>query len=591
MKQFVKYVLATITGLAIMSVLGFILFFVFLGAMASQSTVNVKNNSVLVLKMDGILQERSNEGSLQALYAKFSSADKSLSLENVLSAIEKAKDDDNIKGIYIEAGALSAAPASLQAIHNALKDFRKKGKFIISYGDVYTQGCYYLASTSNEIILNPSGEINWIGMASTPYYLKDFFEKIGVGVQIVKVGKYKSATEMFSETHMSDANREQVNAYLTSIWKQIKNDVAANRKISADSLDVYADRGMVFMGAEGFKKNKMVDKIAYSESVKESIKKQMKLGKDDDYNTISLAEYSEVNSNIPKDKSGNIVAVYYACGEISDISNNTGESEIVGRKVCDDLDKLAKNEDVKAVVLRVNSPGGSAYASEQIWHHVMLLKEKKPVVVSMGDYAASGGYYISCGADYIVAEPTTITGSIGIFGVFINYEDLANNKLGIHFDSEKTNKYADMLGSGVRRFNEDELGLLQNYINRGYDLFLTRCANGRKKTKEQIHEIAQGRVWTGVDGKKIGIVDELGGLQKAIEIAAKRGKVKEYTTVSYPTPPSFFDSLLEDKTDSYADTKLRETFGNMYDIVKEAQKYTKANQIQARIPYRLNLNL
>lgn len=348
----------------------------------------------------------------------------------------------------------------MQEIRNALLDFKESGKFVIAYADSYTQGLYYLSSAADKVLLNPKGMIEWRGIASAPLFYKDLLQKIGVEMQVFKVGTYKSAVEPFIATEMSPANREQVTTFITSIWGQVTEGVSTSRNISVDSLNVYADRMLMFYPAEESVKCGLADTLIYRNDVRNYLKKLVEINEDDNLPILGLGDMMNVRKNVPKDKSGNIVAVYYASGEITDYpSSATSEDGIVGSKVIRDLRKLKDNDDVKAVVLRVNSPGGSAFASEQIWHAVKELKTKKPVIVSMGDYAASGGYYISCVADTIVAEPTTLTGSIGIFGMIPNVKGLTD-KIGLSYDVVKTNKYADF-GNIMRPFNEDEKSLLQ----------------------------------------------------------------------------------------------------------------------------------
>lgn len=362
-------------------------------------------------------------------------------------------------------------------------------------------------------------------------------------MQVFKVGTYKSAVEPFIATEMSPANREQVTTFITSIWGQVTEGVSTSRNISVDSLNVYADRMLMFYPAEESVKCGLADTLIYRNDVRNYLKKLVEINEDDNLPILGLGDMMNVRKNVPKDKSGNIVAVYYASGEITDYpSSATSEDGIVGSKVIRDLRKLKDNDDVKAVVLRVNSPGGSAFASEQIWHAVKELKTKKPVIVSMGDYAASGGYYISCVADTIVAEPTTLTGSIGIFGMIPNVKGLTD-KIGLSYDVVKTNKYADF-GNIMRPFNEDEKSLLQMMITEGYDTFVTRCAEGRHMTKEAIEKIAEGRVWTGETAKELGLVDELGGIDKALDIAVAKVGIEGYTVVSYPEKQDFLSSCL-----------------------------------------------
>ena len=588
MKDFFKYVLATIVGIVILFVVIAILGAMSLvGMVASgEATKNVSDNSVLVVNLSGTMEEQAGDNTLNQFLG---SAASTMGLQETLEAIQKAKENDNVKGIYIEAGSFSADYASLQEVRNALLDFKKSGKWIVAYGDIYTQATYYLCSVADKVWMNPSGEIDWHGMASQPIFVKDLLAKVGIKMQVIKVGKYKSATEMYTEDHMSDANREQTQAYINSIWKQITNDVSSSRKISVDSLNAYADRLVMFEGAEAQKKYKLVDALLYHDQVKAEVKKLLKLDDDKSINQLSISDMQTVK----RKKDGEQVAVYYAYGDIVDSPTQGmlmgGGHQIVANDVNNDLQSLADDDNVKAVVIRVNSPGGSAYASEQLWHQIEVLKQKKPVVVSMGGYAASGGYYMSSGANYIFAEPTTLTGSIGIFGTIPDRSELMTKKLGLKFDEVKTNKNA-AFGTSSRPFNAEEISYLQSYINRGYQLFRKRVADGRKMTIEQVEAIAQGHVFTGADALKIKLVDELGGLDKAIAKAAQLAKIDEYYTNNYPAPPSIFDQLMNQaKGGNYLDDQLRVALGEYYQPFMLMREANQMSPVQARLPYFLNI--
>ena len=586
MKDFLKYVLATVTGIILLTVVMGILATISLVGVAasSASSTKVEENSVFVLNLTGVTEERSQDDPSSLL---FGDDDMSLGLDEIIDAIHKAKDNEDIKGIYIEAGVFGAdSPASLHAIREALLDFKKSGKWIVTYGDSYTQSTYYLCSVADKIFLNPQGMVDWHGLAAQPYFLKDMLAKFGVKYQLAKVGKYKSAPETMTADKMSEPNREQVTAYMTGIWKVMLDDVSKSRKISVDSLNAYADRFLAFSDQQQLIKMKMVDKLMYTDEVKGEIKKLLKLDKEKAINQLTLSDMKNVKG---KKEEGDQVAVYYAFGEIVDSEEgsllSSGQS-IVANKVCKDLEKLMEDEDVKAVVLRVNSPGGSAYASEQIWHSVSQLKAKKPVVVSMGGYAASGGYYISCPANYIYAEPTTITGSIGIFGMFPDFSGLLTEKLGVKFDEVKTNKNAGF-GTMARPFNAEELAMLDQYIGRGYELFRKRVADGRHQKVEAIEEVAQGRVWLGNDALKIKLVDAIGSLDDAIVKAAKLAKLEEYHATSYPAPAGWFESLLDKATNkgNYLDEQMREAMGDYYDAFVYLKNINHQSAIQARLPY------
>lgn len=583
MKDFIKFTFASLLGVLLAGIVFAILGIVsMVGMMASSDTETVvKENSIFMLKLNGTLSERASANPFQSFLGEENT---NYGLDEILSSIQKAKDNENIKGIYLHAEALETSFASLEEIRSALMDFKESGKWIVAYGDQYDQGTYYLASTADKIIVNPQGSIAWHGLASQVVFFKDLLGKLGVDMQIFKVGTYKSAVEPFIATEMSPANREQTTAYITSIWNKLLEDISASRNLSVDSLNYYADQMMDLRPAQDYITYGIADTLMYKDEVLSYLKNMSDREADESLRTLSLEDMKNVKRNVPKDKSGNIIAVYYAYGEI-DNSTSTDEG-IDSKKVCRDLRKLREDETVKAVVLRVNSPGGSAYGSEQIWNEVVKMTAEKPVVVSMGDYAASGGYYISCAADCIVANPTTLTGSIGIFGMFPNMEKLFSDKLGLNFDMVKTNKLADM-GDLTRPFNTAESEIMQNYINNGYKLFVKRCADGREMTTEAIEKIAEGRVWTGATAKELGLVDELGGLDKALEIAAEKAGVEAYSTITYPAKEGMFSSLLNQSKNDYIEGKLEESIGEYYHQFKFIKNLKEADPVQARLPFEM----
>ena len=589
MKDFFKYMSATVVGLIVFTLItGIIGAMCIVGMIASGSSAkDVSDNSVMVINLSGMLNERSESTFMDEIGGNTVGT---IGLDDVLAAIDKAEGNDKIKGIYIEAGMLSAdSYASLTAIRNALLDFKKSGKWIVAYGDVYTQGVYYVASVADKVFLNPSGQVDWHGIASQPIFLKDLMEKFGVKMQLAKVGAYKSAPEMFTADKMSDANREQVTAYINGLWQNICKGVSESRKISVAQLNAYADSFVTLSDAKDFVKYKFVDKLIYTDGIKAEINKLLKNEADDDINTVSLADMKVVKG---KEDKGEEIAVYYAYGDIVDSETggmmSSGHS-IVGKTVCQDLEDLMEDDDVKAVVLRINSGGGSAYASEQIWHYVEMLKKKKPVVVSMGGMAASGGYYISSGANWIVAEPTTLTGSIGIFGMFPDMSELLTQKLGVKFDEVKTNRHS-AFGTPARPFNEEEMRYLNKYIDRGYNLFRQRVAQGRKMKVENVEKIAQGRVWLGQDALKIKLVDELGGLDKAIAKAAQLAKLKEYHTSAYPGKVDWLDQLLNKTSGgSYIKAQMRQSLGEYYEPFMLLKDMNNHSAIQARVPFMMNI--
>ena len=587
MKDFLKYMLAAIVGVCIVGVVFTIIGIMSIAGMVASSSgseTKVSDNSVFILNLSGSVEERAQPNPLSQLMGDDFGT---YGLDDILSSIKKAKDNEKIKGICLNAGAFSCSPASLEEIRNALVDFKESGKFIVAYGGNYLQNTYYLASVADKVAINPQGSLGWHGLATQTYFLKDLYDKIGIEMQVFRVGTYKSAVEPYIATQMSDANREQTQAFVNSIWGQMVADVAESRNIPADSLNALADRNMDLQPTETYIATGLADTLMYQDEMLAYLKQLTDTEEDDALNKLYLDDMVNVQRNVPKDKSGNILAVYYAAGTIGSSELPTDEGIDPG-KVTKDLRKLREDESVKAVVLRVNSPGGSAFGSEEIWREVTLLKEKKPVIVSMGDYAASGGYYISCAADWIVAQPTTLTGSIGIFGRVPNAGKLLNDKLGIHFDGVKTNKLAD-LGDITRPFNEEEKALMQNMVNKGYELFTQRCADGRKMPIDEIKKIAEGRVWTGEMAKDLKLVDELGGIDRAIAVAAERAEIEDYTVMSYPKQEDFISSLMSSGTDRYLSARMKDELGVFYEPFRHMQNLKNSDPVQARLPFMITI--
>lgn len=592
MKDFLKFTLASVIGVILAGVVFTILGIITLvGVVASSDTETVvKDNSIFVLDFKGSLSERVQENPFQQLLGEEFGA---YGLDDILASIKKAKENENIKGIYIQPSALGASYASLEEIRHALLDFKESGKFIVAYADQYAQGMYYLASVADKVIVNPQGSIGWHGAAMQPVFFKNLVAKLGLDVQVFRVGTYKSAVEPFIATEMSPANREQMTECLASVWQRILADVSESRSIPTDSLNAYADRYMDFCAAEEYVQCGLADTLMYKDEVLSYLKQLSGREADERLNSLFVEDMVNVRKNVPKDKSGNVIAVYYAYGDIVDASGNTSEACIDAQKVCKDLRRLHDSDEVKAVVLRVNSPGGSAYASEQIWREVVRLKEKKPVIVSMGDYAASGGYYIACAAHRIFADPTTLTGSIGIFGMIPSGEKLFTETLGLNFDVVKTNRMSD-LGAGLgpvltRPLNASEQALMQNAINRGYRLFVSRCAEGRNMSVEAIEKVAEGRVWTGAMAREIGLVDELGGIDKAISAAAAQAGIENYSLIGYPEKENIFASLMSNQRKHYVSSEIKACLGSYYNSFKTLETLKDANSIQARLPFDPNI--
>lgn len=591
MKDFFKNVLATAVGVLLVGfITGFFMVVSLVGMALSQSeTAPVADNSVLVLRLTGSLSERANDDMLASL---FGDRIPKLGLATMTEAIRQAKESDKVKGIYIEAGAFAPdSYASLAAIRRELEEFRKAGKWIVAYGDSYTQGAYYLASVADKVYLNPQGQVDWHGLGSELVFVKDLLAKLNVRMQVAKVGTYKSATEMFTGEKMSDADRQQTTAYLTGIWQNVVSAVGKSRSLTAQQLNAYADSLVSLAAPQDYVRMRMVDGLLYTDQVRQAVKKKLGLSPDDEIPQVSMSDLLAAG---PEDKKGDEIAVYYAVGDIVDgvVAMPSRESVIDAQKVCADLQDLAKDKDVKAVVLRVNSPGGSAYASEQIWHQVMELKKVKPVVVSMGSYAASGGYYISCPANWIVAEPNTLTGSIGIFGMFPDVSGLLREKLGLKFDEVKTNKYA-LFGTRSRPFTADELSHLESYIDRGYKLFRQRVADGRRLKVDQVEQVAQGHVWLGQDALKIGLVDQLGGVEVALRKAAQLAKLTQWHSSAYPVLPDYLSQLLDlpgAARGNYLDEQMRQSLGAYYEPFALIRDLQAQNPLQARLPFEPNIH-
>ena len=591
MKDFIKNVLATMVGMfGFFIVMGVIGMMSIIGMIASGNAAqNVEKNSVFVLNLSGTISEQGSENPLSMF-----TGDNSLNsgLNDILSSIKKAKANDDIKGIYIEAGALMTNYATLQEIRNALADFRKSGKWIVAYGDFYTQGAYYVASVADKVYINPKGIVDWHGIGAQTMFYKDFMAKFGVKWEVVKVGTFKSATETFTEEKMSDANRLQTQTFIDGTWRNVCDAVSKSRGISVDSLNSYADSYLALQATETLVKAKMVDCMMYGDQVKDAVKKMMKLEKGDDIAQLTLNDMLNVKDGKVE---GSEIAVYYAEGDIVQdpkaatmFGNN---NYIASRKVCKDLEDLMNDDDVKAVVVRINSGGGDAYASEQMWHQMSELRKVKPVVVSMGDYAASGAYYMSAPASWIVAQPNTLTGSIGIFAVIPDLSGLVTTKLGVRFDEVKTNRNSTFGNLMARPFNAEEKAMLQASVNRGYSLFRQRVADGRRLPVESVEKIAQGRVWLATDALNIKLVDQLGGIDDAVKKAAQLAKLKDYYTSDYPAAASWMDAMLNSMSSSgtYLDEQLRQTLGDFYQPFTMLRSIDKREAIQARIPYAISI--
>lgn len=579
MKSFFKYLFATILGLFIFSIIWVVIFFSIIGAaMSGTKEVRISDNSVFELKLEGILVERHKNDVISSFASEINSSVSEIALDDIMASIDKATDNDNIKGIYLHIGDFSASVASLQEIYNGLERFKKTGRFIVAYADSYGNGTYYLSSIADKVYMNPSGTLALTGINISTVFFKDLLSKIGVEMQIFKVGTFKSAVEPFTQTSMSEANRLQLTTFINSIWTEITKTIARNRGISESEVNLYADSGLFLDDAQTAVQHKLIDSLVYSSDMKEIIEKRV----DKDYKTLTINDMKLVAQN--KEYSKNRIAIVYAVGEIDGGNKNDGiDSEDISEYLLD----IADNDKIKAVVLRINSPGGSAYGSEQIWKAVSVVKSKKPIVVSMGDYAASGGYYIACNTDKIFAQPTTLTGSIGIFGIFPNIGGLTD-KLGIKFDNVKTNKYSDF-GATYRPMNTEERAILQRYINNGYELFTKRCAEGRNMNIDSLKAIAEGRIYSGTDAMQLGLVDEMGGLEEAITFAAKKANISNYTLKYYPSVKSLIEQISDIFSTSVEERIVKSQLGENYRLFRTIQRAQTTTGIKAIMPYSITV--
>ena len=597
MKDFFKYMLATICGIIVLSIIGVLLLaLTFMGMMAGgDGKVKAKKNSVFVLKLNGMVSERSEDGGpLAALLGGTGMGEQGL--DDILKAIRMARDEENIKGIYLEGGAaMFDSPATAQQVRDALLDFRKSGKWVLAYGDQMMQASYYICSAADSVFLNQTGMIDFKGLGGKSEYMTGLYEKLGIKYQAARVGKYKSYVESVTRKDMSAEDREQREAYLKGIWQQWTEQMADTRRVTAQQLDSLAsDSILLFAKVDDYRQARLIDRAFYPEEMKQVMRRQLGIGEDDDINQLTLSDMLRLKPAKKVKERGGEIAVYYAYGEIVDelVSGFMSEHNIVGSQTAKDLTALADDDRVQAVVLRVNSGGGSAVASEQIWHAVQLLKQKKPVVVSMGGKAASGGYMISCGASYVFAEPTTITGSIGIFGLVPNVSGLVTDKLGITWDGVSTNRYSDFETNLIfGNDNSAEMQYLQGYTDRGYERFLDIVGQGRGMTKDEVNEIAQGRVWLATDALGIKLIDELGSLDKAVAKAAELAGMSEWHTAAYPEKKGWLDKFLDDSQNAgtYLDAQLHTLLGDLYEPVMQLRMDQLRNRLQARMPYNVSV--
>jgi len=547
--------------------------------------VKIPNNSLLIINLNHEITERTMPDPFDGFNVPGFIFTKNLGLDDILKRIEAAKSDDRIKGIYLDISVVSASFASLQEIRDALLDFKESGKFIIAYSELYTQRAYYLASTADRIYVNPEGTIDFRGLASQTMFLKGMFDKLGIEAQVVKVGSFKSAVEPYTLDRMSTANREQVESFIGSIYDHFLGEIAESRKLSPDSLRAIADQYAV-RNADDAITRRLADGKKYKDEILSELKVLLDISEDADISAVSLTKYKpkpQVASASIRDR----IAVVYAVGEI--VSGEGGDEIIGSERISRELRKVRRDDKVKAVVFRINSPGGSALASDVIWREVELLRQEKPIIVSMGDVAASGGYYIAAAADSIFAQPNTITGSIGVFGLIPNLQGLYNDKLGITYDKVKTSKYADMLTTFDRPLSNDEFNILQREVERIYDTFLQRVADGRGLSKARVDSIGQGRVWSGQQALAIGLVDRLGSIDDAIAAAANKAGLNDFRIVTYPAIKQPFESLLGNTTDRIGAWFARHQLGEQYRFYEQVKSALHLRGIQARLPFELEI--
>ncbi len=592
MKQFFKFMFASMFGVMIA---GLLLFFIFIGIISSivsaskdDEVATIEENSILYLKLDAPINDRGSDNPFKNFnFIEFQS-EKDLGLNDILANIAKAKTDDNIKGIYLDISVIPAGIASVEEIRNALLDFKQSKKFIIAYSEMYTQQSYYLATVADKLYLNPEGLMVHTGLSAELWFFKKTLEKLGIEPLIFKHGKFKSAIEPLTEEKMSAANREQMSTLLGSIWNHLLEGESAARNISIEDLNKYAD-SLLIKNPQAAMQYKMVDTLRYKDQIIDELKQLTDVSKTDDLKVVTITKYK----NVPKKRDGkqkglekDKVAVIYAQGSI--VSGDGGDDAIGSERISKAIRKARQDDKIKAIVLRVNSGGGSALASDVIWREIILAKKVKPVVASFGDVAASGGYYIACAADTIVCMPTTITGSIGVFGVMLNMDKMLADKFGISTDRVGTNKYAD-IGSVTRTMSAQERAVVQGEVEKTYTTFITHVAEGRRMTTAQVDSIGQGRVWSGIDAKRIGLVDIMGGLDTAITIAAKMAKLENYRVVALPEEKNPMEKIMQSLGEETRMYFIENELGKNYEFYKRAKNVFQYEGIQTRMPFEFDI--
>lgn len=588
MKQFFKFMFASMVGTLLLMLIGGLVSMVLmitLIAGAQKEAAPIKENSVLQIKLDHPVYDRTSSNPFENFDFGNMKSFNSPGLADILKELKLAAEDEKIKGIFLDLSEINAGMATIEEIRNALITFKESGKFIMAYSEGYSQSAYYLATVADEVYLNPEGSLTFKGLSANLFFLKGMMEKIDVEPQIVRHGKYKSAVEPFTSDKMSEANKEQTLKYVTALWEQMLKGISETRKIDKAMLNLIADSLYVTHASEALK-YKMVDGLKYKDEILAELRTKLGIEQDDKISFVSLSKYHKANKGKGGKYSKDKIAIVFAQGDI--VSGEGDERTIGSEKISLAIRQAREDSTVKAIVLRVNSPGGSALASEVIWREVVLAAAVKPVVASMGDLAASGGYYISCGATKIMASPNTLTGSIGVFGIVPNMEGMFKNKLGITFDGVSTNKHSDYI-SVTRGMKPYEEAVLQKDIELIYGTFIKHVAEGRNMTEAQVDSIGQGRVWSGTDAKEIGLIDEFGGMQDAIEMAAELAKLEDYKLVGYPKQKDPFVQLMEQISGDETSTFLRNELGSNYQYYEYLKNMSQIKGVQARIPYEINI--
>jgi protease IV len=592
MKNFLKYTLATMVGFILVM---FICFIILLGVAtaivsSTENEVTIKDKSILELKLDQTIVDRAPDDPFQNIDIPMLASTHKLGLDQIILAIEKAKHEEKIKGIYLRLDNLSAGYSACEEIRTALEKFKESGKFIYAYSEVYSQKSYYLATVADKVFINPEGMLMFTGISANSSYFKKALDKLGIEMQVIRHGKFKSAVEPFMLDKMSPENREQIQVYIGSIWSSVLNKIAVSRNISIDKLNSIADENMLFRSTQKYITYKLVDSVLYEDQVYDLLRKKTDIKPNKDIPFVSVQDMKSVVSKLEtKGLAKNKIAVIYASGEIGmgGSSSMTDES-IDGLSLSKVIRDARLDSTIKAIVLRVNSPGGSSMASELIWREVKLAAEKKPTVVSMGNLAASGGYYISCAANTILANPTTITGSIGVFGLIPNINELFENKLGIHSEVVNTNKLSD-LPSTYRSMTTEEKEIMQGMVENVYSTFVTHVAEGRKMKFDQVDAIGQGRVWTGENALKLGLVDKLGDLDDAIQIAKNMAKLDSYRIVKLPKEKNTLEELINGFSSKIKSSVIEKELGSAAKYYTTIESLKNNSGIVARIPYELEM--